>query len=148
MLDKIDQLGDLGEICKVKSGYARNYLFPQNKALPASEESKRLYEGMRAELERKLLDKQEKTVREAAKARDLVLSFTRRASEEGKLYGSISVADIAKELREKDIEIEKRQINLTDGAIRHTGEFTVELRFDEDNVVELPVEVTPLIQEG
>lgn len=147
LLDKIDRLGDLGEVCKVKAGYARNYLFPQNKALPATEESKRQYEGMRAELEKNLSYRQESSVREAAKARDISLSFARRASEEGKLYGSISINDIVHELAEKGIAIEKRQINMPNGALRHTGEFSVELRFDADNLVELPVEITPLIQE-
>lgn len=148
LLDKIDRLGDLGSVCKVKAGYARNYLFPQNKALPATDASRTLYEGMREELEKTLLNKQEAVVREATRSKEVTLNFTRRASEEGKLYGSISINDIAKELTEKGIVIEKRQINMPEGgAIRHTGEFSVELRFDADNLVELPIEVTPLLQE-
>ena len=148
LLDKIDRLGDLGSVCKVKPGYARNYLFPQNKALPVSAENRALYEGMREELEKKLLDRQETAVREAARAKEVSLNFERRASEEGKLYGSISINDVAHELMEKGINIEKRQINMPEGgAIRHIGEFSVELRFDADNLVELPIEVTPLVQE-
>ncbi len=148
LLDKIDRLGDLGSVCKVKSGYARNYLFPQNKALPATDKSRELYEGMREELEKTLLNKQEGAVRKATRSKEVTLSFSRRASEEGKLYGSISINDIASELKEKGINIEKRQINMPEGGtIRNIGEFTVELRFDADNLVELPVEVTPLVQE-
>ncbi|MCH9664376.1 MAG: 50S ribosomal protein L9 [Gammaproteobacteria bacterium] len=148
LLDKIDRLGDLGSVCRVKPGYARNYLFPQKKALPATEASKKLYEGMREELEKKLLDKQELAVREAARSKDLKISFSRRASDEGKLYGSITINDIASELTTNGINIEKRQINMPDGsAIRHIGEFSVELRFDSDNLVELPIEVVPLVQE-
>lgn len=148
LLDKIDKLGNLGEVCKVKSGYARNFLFPQKKALPASEESKKKYEAMRIELEQKLQEKLDLSKSWADKARDLQLSFSRRASEEGKLYGSININDIADALKEKNVQVEKKQINMFGGAIRHTGEFTVELRFDADNVVELPIEVTPLVQES
>ena len=144
LLDKIDKLGELGSVCDVKPGYARNYLFPQSKALPATPESKKKYAEMREGLEKRLQEKQEILAREAAKARELSLIFTRRASEEGRLYGSVGVNDILHELTDKSITIEKRQINMVHGAIRDLGDHTVELRFDADNVVELPVNIKAL----
>ena len=143
LLDKIDKLGDLGDVCSVKPGYARNYLLPQGKALLANEENKNIYEARKAELEQQLLQRQETLGFKADKARDLRLIFTRRASEEGKLYGSVSILDIEQELIRQGVEVEKRQINMPQGIIRHTGEFMIELRFDADNVVEIAVEVVP-----
>lgn len=143
LLDKIDKLGNLGDVCSVKPGYARNYLLPQGKALPASEESKKIYEERKAELEKQLLERQEALSVKADKAKDLRLSFARRASEEGKLYGSVSILNIESELTRLGVEVEKRQINMPQGIIRHTGEFIIELRFDADNVVEIAVEVVP-----
>ncbi len=143
LLDKIDKLGDLGDVCSVKPGYARNYLLPQGKALLANEESKQIYEERKAELEQQLLQRREALGFKADKARDLRLIFTRRASEEGKLYGSVSILDIEQELIRQGVEVEKRQINMPQGIIRHTGEFMIELRFDADNVVEIAVEVVP-----
>ncbi len=148
LLDKIDKLGTLGEVCKVKPGYARNFLFPQKKALPATEESKKQYESMRGNLEQQLKDKLDFSSAQAEKTRDLQLSFSRRASEEGKLYGSITINDVLAELTAREVQVEKKQINMPEGAIRHTGEFVAELRFDADNVVELPIEVIPLVQEN
>ena len=146
LLDKIDKLGSLGDICKVRSGYARNYLLPRGKALLATEESKKLYEEKRALLEQQLQERQDTLSVQADKARNVQLSFSRRASEEGKLYGSVSLLDIEEELVRLGIEVEKRQINMPQGIIRHTGEFIVELRFDADNVVEIGVEVVPETQ--
>ena len=87
LLDNIDRLGNLGDVCDVKPGYARNYLFPQGKALVASEESQRLFETRRVELEQQLQTQQAATKSLAEKASTLELKFERRASEVGKLYG-------------------------------------------------------------
>jgi len=141
LLDKIDKLGNLGDICSVRPGYARNYLLPQGKALLANEESKKIYEGKKVELERQLLQKQEGIGLKANKAKDLRLTFSRLSSEEGKLYGSVSIIDIEQELIRQGVEVEKKQINMPQGIIRHTGEFMIELRFDADNVIEIAVEV-------
>ena len=143
LLDKIDKLGNLGDIRQVKSGYARNYLIPQGKALLATEESRKLYEERRTELEQRLKTKQGVLSVKADKARSIRLSFSRRASEEGRLYGSVNLLDIERELIRQGIEVEKRQINMPQGIIRHTGEFVIELRFDADNIVEMGVEVVP-----
>ena len=141
LLDNIDKLGKLGDLCTVRAGYARNYLFPQGKALPATAESRKIYEAKRAELESQIQSRLELTAQQAQKASGISLHFHRRASEEGKLYGSVTLEDVVKELQTRDIQVEKRQINMPDGTLRHTGEYSVQLRFDADNVVDVPLEV-------
>ena len=144
LLDKIDKLGNLGDLCKVKDGYARNFLLPQGKALLATEANRKKYEELRVELEKQLLERQDLLAVQAEKARDMTLHFERRASEEGRLYGSVSLLDVERELMRLGVQVEKRQINMP--IIRHTGEFTIELRFDADNVVNVPMEVVPQVQ--
>lgn len=146
LLDKIDKLGNLGALCQVKDGYARNFLLPQGKALLATAANKKVYEERRVELEQQLHQRQGALAIQADKARDIQLRFERRASEEGKLYGSVSILDVEKALIDSGMEVEKRHINMPHGIIRHTGEFTIELRFDADNVVEVSVEVVPQSQ--
>ena len=143
LLDNLDKLGKLGDLCTVRAGYARNYLFPQGKALPATEENKKIYEAKQAELESRIQSRMELTAQQAQKASGLSLRFNRRASEEGKLYGSVTLEDVVKELRARDIQVEKRQINMPDGTLHHTGEYSVQLRFDADHVVDVPLEVVP-----
>ena len=143
LLDKIDKLGNLGDLCTVKNGYARNHLLPRGKALLATEENRKIYEQRSVELKKQLQGRQDLLSVQAEKTRDARLVFERRASEEGKLYGSVNMLDIEKELISLGVEVEKRQINMSHGVIRHTGEYTVELRFDADNVVEIPIEVVP-----
>ena len=120
LLEKNEKLGNLGDIANVKSGYARNYLIPQGKAKPATKANMAVFETLRAELEAKeaiaLSDAQSKE--EAMK--DVVCTISANAGEEGKLYGSVSPADIAENLLEQGFEVEKRDINMPE-AIRNTG---------------------------
>ena len=113
LLEKNEKLGNLGDIANVKSDYARNYLIPQGKAKPANKANMVVFETLRAELEAKeataLTDAQAK---EAA-MKDVVCTISANAGEEGKLYGSVSPADIAENLLEQGFEVEKRDINLS-----------------------------------
>ena len=143
LLDNIDNLGKLGDLRNVRPGYARNYLFPQGRALPATEESKRIYEARREELEKQVLDNMEKTAQQAEKVKELILRFSRRASDEGKLYGSVSLDDVVNELARAGITVEKRQIIMPNGTLRHTGEYAIQLRFDAENVADIPLEINP-----
>ena len=126
LLEKIQNLGDLGEIVNVKNGYARNFLIPQKKAVLATEDAKSKVEERRrqlAEEEGKRLD--------GAKARaDLAvkeISLVRLCSEEGKLYGSVSPADIAETMTEAGTLIEKSEVFLPEGPIKQTGTFTADV---------------------
>ncbi len=135
LLEKIRNLGDLGETVKVANGYARNFLIPQKKAMRATDEAK-------AEVEerRRQLALEESKRQEVAQARaDLgvrEITVTRLAGEGGKLYGSVSPADIAEALTEAGCRTEKSEIVQPDGPIKQVGEFTAEvilhseIRFD------------------
>ena len=121
LLEKIQNVGDLGELVSVKNGYARNYLIPQKKAVRATEDAKALVEEKR----RQLAEEESKRV-EAAKARAELavkeVSLTRLCSEEGKLYGSVTPADIADAITEAGTRIEKSEVFLPEGPVKQTGE--------------------------
>ena len=124
LLEKNEKLGNLGDVTNVKSGYARNYLIPQGKAKPANKANLAAFETIKAELEVKeaaaLSDAQTK---ESAMT-DIVCTISANAGEEGKLYGSVSPADIVENLHSQGFEVEKRDIHIPE-AIRHIGEYEV-----------------------
>ena len=124
LLEKNEKLGNLGDVANVKSGYARNYLIPQGKAKPANKANLAAFETIRSELEVKeaaaLSDAQTK---ESAMT-DIVCTISANAGEEGKLYGSVSTADIVDNLLSQGFEVEKRDIHMPE-AIRYTGEYEV-----------------------
>ena len=124
LLEKNEKLGNLGDVANVKSGYARNYLIPQGKAKPANKANIVAFETIRAELEAKAaVALSEAQTKESAMV-DIVCTISANASEEGKLYGSVSPADIVENLHSQGIEVEKRDIHIPE-AIRHTGEYEV-----------------------
>ena len=126
LLEKIQNLGDLGDIVNVKSGYGRNYLIPQGKAMPASADAKEEVEARRRELA-----KMDSERREAAEAKAALLphrlTVKRLVAEEGKLFGSVSPVDIAELLQSADIAVQRSEISMPDGPIKTTGEHTVAL---------------------
>lgn len=126
LLEKIVNVGDLGELVNVKNGYARNYLIPQKKAVRATEDAKSLVEEKR----RQLAEEESKRV-EVAKARAELavkaVSVTRLCSDQGKLYGSVTPADIADSITEAGTRIEKSEVFLPEGPIKQTGDFEAEV---------------------
>ncbi len=126
LLEKIQNLGDLGDIVKVKSGYGRNYLIPQGKAVPASEEAKEQVEERRRELAK--LDSER---RESAEAKAALLperlTVKRLVAEEGRLFGSVSPVDIAELLQAVDLAVQRSEISMPDGPIKTLGEHTVSI---------------------
>ena len=138
LLEKNEKLGNLGYVENVKSGYARNYLIPQGKAKPANKANLAAFETIRVELEAKeavaLSDAQAK---ESAMT-DIVCTISANAGEEGKLYGSVSPADIVENLHSQGFEVEKRDINMPE-AIRHTGEYEVSVSLYAEVLVTIKV---------
>ena len=141
LLEKIANLGNLGDKVTVKRGYGRNYLIPQGKAVSATAEKLAEFEQRRAELE-----KQEAEILSAAQARaeaigGLALTIAQRAGEEGRLYGSIGTKDIADAATAAGVPIRKQEVRLADGPIRHIGEFeiTIHLHAEVDGVLKLQV---------
>ena len=138
LLEKNEKLGNLGDFANVKSGYARNYLIPQGRAKAATNANMAVFETLRAEVEAKeapaLSDAQSKE--EAMK--DIVCTISANAGEEGKLYGSVSPADISENLLEQGFEVEKRDINMPE-AIRNIGEYEITVSLYAEVIV--PVKI-------
>lgn len=142
LLEKVQNLGDLGEKVTVKPGYGRNYLLPQGKAVPATAENVAKFEAHRAELEKAAQEKLSDAERRAAGLADLEITVTANASDEGKLYGSIGPREIANALAEAGHEIEKSEVIMGEGPLRFTGEFEVHLQLhaDVESIIKVIIE--------
>lgn len=141
LLEKIQNLGDLGETVKVKPGFGRNYLIPQKKAVPATPENVEKFEAQRAELEKAQADALSAAQARAAGLEEFVVQIAAKVGSEGKLYGSIGTAEIAAAVSAAGHELEKREVLLPDGAIRETGQHAVGLRFHADVDSEITVDI-------
>lgn len=138
LLERIARLGAVGDVVKVKNGFARNFLFPQKKALRATDENKKVFEGKRAVLEKQNAESRAVAEKRAAGMQNLSVSIIRQASEDGKLYGSVAVRDIADALKEAGHEIERRYIDLST-AIKSLGVYEAVVHLHPE--VSVPVKV-------
>ena len=143
LLEKVDNVGSLGDKVSVKSGYARNYLIPQGKAVFASPENIKAFEERRAELEKQAAEKL--AAAESRKAQLVALedgvTIAHKAGEEGKLFGSVGTSDIVAACADAGIEIAKSEVRMPEGAFRVTGEYTVTIHLHTDVDAELKVNV-------
>jgi large subunit ribosomal protein L9 len=132
LLEKVANLGNLGDQVKVKAGYGRNYLIPQKKAVPATKANIEKFEARRAELEEIAA---ETLAAAQARAKEIAavgtLTMSRQAGEEGKLFGSVGPADISEALSSAGVAVEKREV-LMDDVIHSVGEFEVHIRTHTD----------------
>ena len=140
--EDMDNLGGRGEIVKVKSGYARNYLLPQGLATLATKGNIKQVEQERSVLLTKAASEKSNAEAQAAQMQDISLNFERRAGEGGTLFGSVTSMDIADALQAKGYEIDRRKIQLKD-TIKETGDYTVNIRLHREVNLEIPVSVTP-----
>lgn len=143
LLEKIENLGALGDKVSVKAGYGRNYLLPQAKALAATAANLEVFEARRADLEKKAGDALTRAQARAAEFADIELTIEANAGPGGKLFGSVGPGEIAAALTGKGLVVEKQEVRLAD-AIRQTGEFNVGLHLHSDVDVEIVVIVTEL----
>ncbi len=141
LLEKVRNLGGLGDKVQVKSGYGRNFLIPQNKAVFATPKSIELFEQRRAELEKKAQQSLATAEQRAAKLNDTTLVIKAMASEEGKLYGSVGVNEIKDALVERAIEISKREIVMPEGPLHSVGNYSVEIHVHSDVIANLQIEI-------
>ncbi|NLY58489.1 MAG: 50S ribosomal protein L9 [Gammaproteobacteria bacterium] len=139
LLEKIANLGSLGDKVAVKAGYARNFLLPFGKATPATAGNIEAFEARRAELEKIAAEKTAEAEARAAKLVDLVVTISANAGEEGKLFGSIGTRDIADAVTAAGVELEKSEVRLPEGPLRTVGEFDVAVQLHTD--VEATVKV-------
>ena len=127
LLEKIGKLGALGDKVSVKSGFGRNYLFPQGKAVPATAVNVAKFEERRAELEATAAEKLNAANVRAEALSGFTVTIASKAGDEGKLFGSIGTRDIAEALTAAGQAVDKSEVRLPEGALRHTGEFEVVL---------------------
>ncbi len=138
--EDVDNLGGRGEIVRVKSGYARNYLLPQGIAIQATKGNIKQVEQERSVLLTKAASEKSTAEAQAAQMQDISLNFERRAGEGGTLFGSVTSMDIADALQAKGHEIDRRKIQLKD-TIKETGDYTVNVRLHREVNLEIPVSV-------
>ncbi|MFJ1267452.1 50S ribosomal protein L9 [Legionella lytica] len=143
LLEKVRNLGNLGDKVHVKSGYGRNYLIPQNKAVFATPTNIEMFEQRRSELEKKAQQSLSAAEQRAAKLNDVTLAVNAMASDEGKLYGSVGVNEIKDALVAKGIEVSKREIVMPEGPLHSIGSFVVEVHVHSDVIANLQVEISP-----
>ena len=139
LLQKVDNVGGIGDLVRVKSGYARNYLIPQGKATLATAENKAKFELRRAELEAKAAEELAAAQARAKKLEGLVLKIEMQAGAEGKLFGSVGTVDIAEEIGKRGVEVERSEIRLPEGPLRVVGDHQIELHLHADVNVEIKV---------
>ncbi|PKM31874.1 MAG: 50S ribosomal protein L9 [Gammaproteobacteria bacterium HGW-Gammaproteobacteria-11] len=132
LLEKIANLGSLGDKVNVSAGYARNFLLPFGKATPATAANLEAFEVRRAELERIAAEKKAEAEARAAKLVELSVTIAANAGEEGKLFGSIGTRDIADAVTAAGVAIEKSEVRLPEGPLRNVGEFEVALQLHSD----------------
>lgn len=141
LLEKIRNLGGLGDKVSVKPGYGRNYLIPYNKAVFATAANLERFEQRRAELEKKAKEALKVAEDRATKINNTKISISAQASEEGKLYGSVGINEIKDALKDKKIEVSKREITLPEGPFYSLGDYNVEVQLHSDVVATLQVAI-------
>lgn len=142
LLEKILNLGDLGEKVTVKSGYGRNYLLPQGKAVPATKEAMAEFEARRAELEKSADERLAAAQARQEALQDVVVEITSLVSPEGKLYGSIGAKELSDKLTEMGHAVEKLEVDMGEGPIREPGEYNIGLQLHADVECSVKVVVT------
>lgn len=140
LLEPLQGVGQMGDTVSVKAGFARNFLLPRNKALPASKQNVALFEKRKAELEKQMEARKTEAEATAAKLDGVSVKLSRQASETGQLYGSVKARDIESALEEQGIEVQRSQIWIG-SAIKVLGEHNVQISLHPEVLVELPVNV-------
>jgi large subunit ribosomal protein L9 len=141
LLEKVANLGDLGDKVSVKSGYGRNFLIPHKKAVHATQEKLAEFESRRAELEAAAAEQLTVAQSRAESISQLEIVITQKAGEEGKLFGSVGTADIAEAMTAAGAEMKKQEVRLPEGVIRVAGDHQVDLELHTDVIVTVTVKV-------
>jgi large subunit ribosomal protein L9 len=145
LLQKVANLGNIGDRVKVRSGFGRNFLLPQGKATLATPDNIARFEARRAELERAAREHFSSAEERAAAMKDFKLTIRAKAGTEGKLFGSIGTSDIAEACTREGFKVERSEVRLPGGPLRMLGEHTVNLHLHAD--VDVPLHVTIVAEE-
>ncbi|HEX6959517.1 MAG TPA: 50S ribosomal protein L9 [Ferrovibrio sp.] len=140
LLERVEKLGQMGDVVKVKDGYARNFLLPRKKALRATEANKAVFEKQRAQLEAQNLARKGEAEKVAAKMQGLSVALLRQAGDSGQLYGSVSARDIAEAVTEAGFTVSRSQVSLTT-PIKMVGVYNVAVVLHPEVTVEIKVNV-------
>ena len=132
LLEKVENLGNIGDRVKVRSGYGRNFLVPRGKATLATSSNIAIFEARRADLEKKEAEELQAATQRAASASKLALRLSAKAGTEGKLFGSLGTADIAEACTAAGVPVRRSEIRLPNGPIRTLGEHSIELHLHSD----------------
>ncbi|MDO8314024.1 MAG: 50S ribosomal protein L9 [Rugosibacter sp.] len=141
LMEKVVNLGNLGDEVKVKDGYARNYLIPQGKAKRATEANRKVFEAKRAELEAAQQERLASAQAQAAKLDGLMLQITRKTGMDGRLFGSVTNIDIADALLAQGLTVERSAIRLPDGPLKAIGDSPIEISLHTDVIATITVSV-------
>ena len=139
LLEKIANLGSLGDKVSVKAGYGRNFLVPFGKAVPANKENLEAFEARRAELEKAAAEKLSGATKRATEMAEIELTLTAKAGDEGKLFGSIGPRDLAEAITSAGVKVAKSEIRLPEGPIRAVGEYDVAVQLHTDVAANIKV---------
>ena len=143
LLEKLAHLGNLGDVVKVKDGFARNFLIPTKRARRATESAIKEFEGRRAELEKVAAEKLAVAQAAGEKLAGKTVTIAQKAGVDGRLFGSVTNADIADGLKKLGFEVAKSQVRLPTGPLKTVGEHPVAVAAHTDVVVEITVKVVP-----
>jgi large subunit ribosomal protein L9 len=141
LMEKLANLGNLGDVVKVKDGYARNFLIPHGKAKRATEANLKAFETRRAELEKAQSDQLAMSQERGAKLDGLLLQITQKAGVDGRLFGSVTNYDIVESLGKQGFEIERSQVRMPTGPLKQVGDYDVAIALHTDVVVHIKISV-------
>jgi large subunit ribosomal protein L9 len=141
LLEKVVNLGNLGDVVKVKDGFARNYLLPQGKAKRATETNLKAFEARRTELEKAQADLLSKAQERGAKINGLTLQIVQKAGVDGRLFGSVTNYDIVEALKKHGHEVERAQVRMPQGPLKQVGDYPIQVALHTDVAVTITVSV-------
>ena len=141
LMEKVANLGNLGDVVKVKDGFARNFLIPQGKAKRATPENLKAFEARRAELEKAQNEALDKAKERGGKLEGLTVKITQKAGVDGRLFGSVTNADISEALEKQGLHVKKAEIRMPQGPLKHIGEYPVTLQLHTDVLAHITVHV-------
>ena len=141
LMEKVVNLGALGDVVKVKDGYARNFLIPQGKAKRATESNLKVFEAKRAELEKAQADQLAQAQERGAKLEGLMVQSSQKAGVDGRLFGSVTNVDIVEALQKQGFEVERAQVRMPSGPIKQIGDSAITVALHTDVVVNITVSV-------
>ena len=141
LMEKVANLGELGDVVKVKDGFARNFLIPHGKAKRATDANRKEFESKRAELEKAQAEQLTKAKSRGEKLDGLTVQITQKAGPDGRLFGSVTNYDIVEALQKQGHEVERSNIRMPQGALKQVGDFPIQVALHTDVTVTITVSV-------